>query len=373
MIDFKKGTVIFLLVVVLSFAAVSVMATNGGDTRLAPDKPVEPSAPLPIGEEIIEVPSFKPFTGTVKEIRDAEFVAGSQYVFVETDEGKTAYLIVTEDTYFVNDRELMEGSVVTGYFDENLPIIMIYPPQYGAVVMIVEPLSENIKVDRFDDALVSSDNSLKLNITDETEIILQDGKPFTGELANRDLVVTYDVSTRSIPAQTTPLKVVVLFEKADSPVYDLPKPEGDLLLPDVELQPAPLPGESDRIPPIRNIATSLEIVVENRVIEAPAPFYNQDNMVMLPLRAIAEALGFNVSWNAEKQLVMLGDSFTATIGQDAYVDMSRDEPIALGAAPELMASRTYVPLQFFRDVIAMNNAYVFEAQIVIDNNEEIMH
>ncbi len=366
MSNFKKGALIFVLVVVLSFAAVSAMATNEGDAKLAPDQPVEPSAPLPISETIIEVPSFKPFTGTVLEIRDSEFVAGSQYVFVETDGGDPAYLIVTEETYFVNDRELVEGSVVTGYFDENLPIIMIYPPQYGAVVMIVEPLEENIKVDRFDDELVSLDNSLKLNITDETEIILQDGKPFTGELANRDLVVTYDVSTRSIPAQTTPLKVVVLFEKADPPVYDLPERDADLLLP-------PLPSEPDRIPPIRNIATSMEIVVENRVVEAPAPFYNEDNKLMVPLRAIAEALGFNVSWNGEKQLVTLGDSFTATIGKDAYVDMSRDEPIALGTAPELMAGRTFVPLQFFRDVVPMNNAYVFEAQIVIDNNKEIMH
>ena len=53
--------------------------------------------------------------------------------------------------------------------------------------------------------------------------------------------------------------------------------------------------------------------------------------------------------------------------------MSRDEPISLGAAPELVGGRTFVPLQFFREVIPMNNAYVFDAQIVINNNEEIMH
>ena len=342
MVSFRKVTVIFLLVAVLSLTAVSAMATNGGDSQLGPDQPANPYTPLPISEVIIEMPLFTPLTGTVREIKDGEFVKGMQYVFVETDAGEPAYLVVTEETYFVNDRELVEGSVVTGYYDASLAIIMIYPPQYGAVVMIVEPLEDNIKVDRFDDELVSLDNMLKLNVSAETEIISQDGKPFAGELANRDLVVTYDVATRSIPAQTTPLKIVVLSEKADPPVYDFP--ERDIYL-----------------------------VVENKIIDAPAAYNSEDNHVMVPLRAIAEALGFNVAWNGEMQLVMLGDSFTVTIGKDAYIDMSRDEPIALGAAPELVEGRTFVPLQFFREVIPMNNAYVFEAQIVINNNEEIMH
>jgi hypothetical protein len=38
-------------------------------------------------------------------------------------------------------------------------------------------------------------------------------------------------------------------------------------------------------------------------------------------------------------------------------------------APELTGERTFVPLNFFKQVTMMNNAYVFEAQIVIDNGE----
>ena len=97
--------------------------------------------------------------------------------------------------------------------------------------MVVKPLEGSIKVDRFGQTLLSSDQTLKLNIGDTTEIILQDGKPFAGELANRDLVVFYDVATRSIPAQTTPQKVVVLSGEADPPAYDLPLRDADALLP----------------------------------------------------------------------------------------------------------------------------------------------
>ena len=344
MFNFKRVTSIFLLVGVLIISTVSVMATNkvdsGGERNIAP-----------VNSKIItEMPSFQPFTGIVREI-DKERLTDSQYVFVETDEGKTAYLIVNKETYFVNERELKEGSVVTGYFDANLPIIMIYPPQYSAVVIIVEPeKEENIKVDRFDHELVSSDNMLKLNMGDETKIILQDGKPFSGELTDRDLVVSYEVSTKSIPAQTTPRKIVVLFEEAVPPIYNIPGGTVTPFLPDVG---------------------NMEIVVENKVIEAPAAYYNQDNTVMVPLRAITAALGFNVTWDHAKKLVMLDDSFTVTIGDDTYMDISRDKLISLEAAPALVEGRTFVPLHFFREVLTMNSVYVFEEQIVIDNDEDI--
>ena len=111
--------------------------------------------------------------------------------------------------------------------------------------------------------------------------------------------------------------------------------------------------------------------MENRVIEAPAAYIKQNSTVMVPLRAIAEALGYKVAWNAEKRLVMLNHSFSLTIGKDTYVDISRDKSVSLGIAPEISAGRTYVPLQFFRAVVSMHNAYLFEGQIVIDNNERM--
>lgn len=332
----------------MAVTAVGALAANEGVSARENGIAELPDQDPPIVEVTDEVPSYRPLTGTILEISEAEFAADLTYVFLETEAGKNVYLVISEETYFVNGREMAEGDLVTGYYDENLPVIMIYPPQYAAVVMVVEPLEDNIKVDRFDEELLSSDQELELNITAETEVIGQDGEPFSGELAKKDLVVIYDQSTDSIPALTTPLQVVVLQDD----------------------QTAAHPRKGGPAAPYLPDVRSMELVVEDEIIEAPAAYYSQDHTVMVPLRAVAEALGFNVAWSGEKQLAMLDDSFTVTIGADTYVDMSRDEPINLGAVPELVEGRTYVPLQFFREVVPMNHAHVFETQIVIDNREK---
>ena len=279
---------------------------------------------------------YKSFTGTVKEIRDPEGVEGSKFISVEDEEGLPANIIISKDTYVLDNAEITVGSTITGYYDTNKPMIMIYPPQYSAEVVVVESEDQNAKFDIFNEDLISTDKSLKLNISNDTEIILQDGTVFEGELTNRKIVVVYGASTKSIPAQTTPDKIVVLLEKAEEmPIYDV---------------------------------STMEIVVNNQVIQAPAAYTNEQGTVMVPLRAIAEALGYEVIWNNETRSVTLGKDIFLTIGEDNYIS-GDNAPIQLGTAPELTGERTFIPLNFFKQVIKMNNAYVFEAQIVIDNGE----
>jgi len=85
-------------------------------------------------------------------------------------------------------------------------MIMIYPPQY--TLTAVAKVQEGVftKADRFDSNLLSKDQELKLNLAEGIEVINGDLE----NLTDRDLLVVYDVTTKSIPAQTTPLKIVVL-------------------------------------------------------------------------------------------------------------------------------------------------------------------
>ena len=69
---------------------------------------------------------------------------------------------------------------------------------------------ENVKVDYFDSDLVSSDGKLKLNIAPTTQVVLENDQSFTKIPKNRDLIVVYGASTKSIPAQTVPYKVIVI-------------------------------------------------------------------------------------------------------------------------------------------------------------------
>ena len=63
----------------------------------------------------------------------------------------------------LNEEELEVGAKITGFYDASKPA-MIYPPQYPVEVIAVNQ-DDNIKLDVFDQDLVSADGMLKLNIS----------------------------------------------------------------------------------------------------------------------------------------------------------------------------------------------------------------
>ncbi|WP_409344021.1 copper amine oxidase N-terminal domain-containing protein [Paenibacillus sp. MBLB4367] len=87
-----------------------------------------------------------------------------------------------------------------------------------------------------------------------------------------------------------------------------------------------------------------------------AGLYKHDGQTpMIPLRAVAEALGYELSWNNETMAAELrkGNQWTSvSIGQDRYSFAKM--LITLGTAPELKDNKTYVPLQFAADVLKAN-------------------
>ena len=347
--NYKKALSAFLFATVLSTSGITAFANNEVELEKI-NAPEQTKEVIAIKEEAEEKQAyFGSFSGVVKEINDFGAIEGAKIALLEDAEGGIANIIISEDTYIVDGDEIAVGSTVTGFYKANAPMILIYPAQYNAEVVAVENKDQNIKVDLFDKDLVSADNSLKLNISEDTEVVTEDGKPFEGELANRKLVVTYDVSTRSIPAQTTPIKVVVLFEEAVPPIIEVPEEDTEIVEGDV---------------------SAMDMMVNDKKIEAPAAYTNKDGVVMVPLRAISEALEYEVKWNQEMQSVLVGKGISLKIGEDSYNYMKMT-PIKLGAAPELVEGTTFVPLSFFREVMQMNNAYVFEGQIVINNGEKM--
>ncbi|MDF2924896.1 MAG: copper amine oxidase-like protein [Paenibacillaceae bacterium] len=346
----KKWLTGILSAAVLSLSAAGVHAAENAIMPVNPIQgQIEQSQPAIQPQDQIEQARFNSFTGTVKEIHPAPVAEGTAdkgrtYVLVEDQAGGLVNFLVTADTYMVTDAKLAVGATVTGFYDATLPVIMIYPPQYEAVVLAVDfPQDQSIKVDRFDGHLVSADNQLKLNLADDTKIILPDGQNYEGELANRNLAVIYDVSTKSIPAQTTPLKVIVLPEAATPPVQAEPGEANH--------------GSTGHI-------TGMPIVVNGNLITAPAPYTAGDGTAMVPLRAIAEALGFTVTWDEASWSVTLDQSISLTVDKDSYA-YQQGAPVQLGTPPVLAGETTYVPLQFFKEVARMNAAGLSDGQIVI--------
>lgn len=197
-----------------------------------------------------------------------------------------------------------------------------------------------------DENLLSYSGDLVLHISENTEIVSADGAPFEGELAGHVLAAFYKVVMTSYPGQTTPHKIIVLPETAVSPAQETPEDWSEL----------------------SQAVSEAGIVVEGVSLNAPAAYVNSDGKIMLPLRAIAEALDYEVAWDAESRSVTLNTFISLSIEKDSYI-YARMAPISLGAAPELTDNATYVPITFFTEVLRMNNAYFFEGQIIIDNEE----
>ncbi|PLR65594.1 MULTISPECIES: hypothetical protein [Bacillaceae] len=158
--------------------------------------------------------NFYSFQGIVTRISD--FNTGQngdgcyKLISVENEIGASVNFVVSPATYFVDQAMVAAGNRVTGYYDGNAPVPLIYPPQYQALVMVKESPNQNVKVDYFNSQLVSSDGQLQVNLSPYTQLLLTNGQSFTRNPANRDLIVIYGPATKSIPAQTTPYRIIVL-------------------------------------------------------------------------------------------------------------------------------------------------------------------
>lgn len=158
--------------------------------------------------------NFFSFSGVVTDIYDFHMQggedAGCNMIMSVRDDGENVVnFVVSPDTYFLDQEMIHVGDFITGYYNGNAPAILIYPPQFPALIIVKYQEYQNVKVDFFNNRLVSSDNMLKLNIGPDTLIMLKNGQAFHGNIANRDLIVVYGASTRSIPAVTTPDKIIV--------------------------------------------------------------------------------------------------------------------------------------------------------------------
>lgn len=111
----------------------------------------------------------------------------------------------------------------------------------------------------------------------------------------------------------------------------------------------------------------LEIRVNGQAIEAKAQ--NKDGVLMVPVRAVAEALGFSVSWDSQaKQAVVSNETgrVALTVGQDSYQFETAIEgavglsaPQSYQAAPEIQQpGTTWAPVQVF-ELLAQQNIVSF--------------
>ena len=313
-----------------------IMVLNGEETDVA--APVETASYISVDVTVVKTDSD--VDGIIKTTTD---------VNNKDDQNNTVNLKITDDTLVYDNlgnkkalSDLTDGSKITVFTGSYEPTPLILPVQYTANVIIINGDKEgNVNVDTYladEEGYTNAANNLNIAAADDTKIVDKDEKEYKGDLDKNDLIVFYGASTKSIPAQTTPTKVVVLGEN-------------EFALKQIEAAknatPAPTASPKVTEAPQVSYAGLVNVVIGDKNV---SDVYAKDNTTMVPLREVAEAAGFTVTWDAENRAVILNDGvYSLKIGENSYVK-GKMMPLTLSAAPEIVNDLTYVPAEFFAEV-----------------------
>lgn len=325
-----KKYIILSLATCITLSPLAVKANDSPDEL----KVIPISAPIDKVEEIKDMVTkdYIKYEGKITEINNN----GKYLSILVKDNENEPYngmlFHLDEEVIFLNDKtkdfinkdSLKKGMSVSAYYHKDTVMAMSMPPQLGPDLIVVRESEEptSILVSGFNEDLISSDGAWKISPSENTIIVDKDGNKIDkADIGNKDLIVFYDLVKESYPAQTTPEKIIVI-EKEE-----------------VNVEP--------------EITVLDKIIINEKEISLNKSLYkNNEGVIMVPLRQIAESLGYEVKWNNETQTAELvkGAQWTAvTIGEDNYNFAKM--LIKLGTAPEIKDSSTYVPFNFLEEVM----------------------
>lgn len=221
-------------------------------------------------------------TGKITAIT-AETTEEGEFLTITTGEGVDGIVFTTSASTVVYDakdgsvktaKDLTEGMEITAVMPANSIMTMSIPPMTpSAMGFVINAEGTSVMVGKFNDELVNEENKLALNISEETSIVSITGtkQVLTAEdIKGNDCLVIYGATTKSIPAQTSPIKVVIL-----------PTAENELTVKETK----------------ETVATTVA------------------------LREAAVAAGFEIKWTANDAPVVLkkdGVTISLTLGSTAY-------------------------------------------------------
>ncbi|QCR32221.1 stalk domain-containing protein [Lysinibacillus sp. SGAir0095] len=207
--------------------------------------------------------------------------------------------------------ELSEGVEITAFIDAKNPMLMIYPPRYSPDVVIVQTKkSGTVQLDQFNEQFLNKKEDLVIKVTEET--IIQDlaGKAQAkADIVEKDILIFFDVVLESYPAQTSPSKILVLNKETSK--------------------------------------------IDKAITIANEDYYEVNSVKMIPLRRVAEQLGFQVDSTGRGAIVSKGNvSFTITRGTKQY---GYNKALRyFQQEPELLEKgKTYVPYEMLEQLIEL--------------------
>ncbi|WP_203247042.1 stalk domain-containing protein [Sporosarcina beigongshangi] len=298
----------------MALAALLAGSTVGSYSALAQED-ITPSM-AEHEQHVQNTTNYMKATGTIQEIeKEAD---GHRLTIENEDKMVTILRINNESLLFdagttngLKQDELQKGAIVEAYYDKNKPMIMIYPATVTPEIVIVknEKNFGEVKIGQFDKNFLSLDGKLKLNIGEETPLFNQQGKAIEmKELQGKELMVFYSITTKSLPPQTPPTKVIALDYVSEE-------------------------------------TTVVQEIIMN-------DHYMKNGVKMIPLRKVAERLGYHVQHEPKINgaiVTLQNSSFTITRGEKMYGYNKSLRQFEV--APELKDMKTYVSEDFLELLI----------------------
>lgn len=208
---------------------------------------------------------------------------------------------------------------------------MSLPPQtYGYVVIkAVEDVEmpiyvevESIEKDENDNTVFySKDGMYKVVYGEETEIA-----PF----ATRNIVNVVDIKEGS--------RILVYSNLMTMSIPALVPAQKIVILPELQVE------EKEEVEPTKIILNGEELDAE---------IQNIDGAYLLPVRKVCEKAGLEVKWDDTLKAVSVGTipmGVTFNIGENSYTK-ARMMPMTLSASPVIVEDSTYVPVDFFTEIL----------------------
>lgn len=261
------------------------------------------------------------------EIAEEKLNYDENTIFVDALGYKTSKEALTDGA---NIKVIASSAVTMSIPPQSYAYVIMEANEAGGFPIYVEVAEVSVDEDG-NKVATSKDGNYEIVFGEETEIA-----PFatrnivTAEDIKADsrLLVSATMMTMSIPAVVPAEKIVLLPEM---PVIEETEDATEEKIPETV------------------ILNGKEFSTE----ELAKDVFQQDGVCFLPVRAICEAAGLEVKWDNDLRAVSVGTipmGVTFNIGVNAYTK-ARMAHQALSAAPIIVNDRTFVPADFFTEIL----------------------
>ena len=278
------------------------------------------------------------------ELLGTLIVAEDELYIMDMAEIAEEKLNYDENTIFVDalgyktSKEALKDGAQIKVIASNAVTMSIPPQSYAYVIMeaneaggfpIYAEVSEITTDDDANTVLTSADGNY--------EIVFAEGTTQIEPFATRNIVTAQDIKVGS--------RILVSASMMTMSIPAVVPAEKIVLLPETVV--------------VEETEDGVNVVTE----EIKAMIFEQDGVQLFPLRAICEAAGLEVKWDSYLGVISVGTvpmGVNLTIGENAYTK-ARMAHQTLSAAPVAVNDRTFVPADFFTEILG--------AQVSTENGE----